>query len=111
MRWGEHETRYLVRHRDDGAELIAEALGRSTDSVRSKAKRLGVELTYRKLEICPVCGTSYVRPNTKAGTHGMCVSCWDRRKADTMRERVAEIRAAREYDAAKKKYRRARHGS
>lgn len=108
-RWSDNDVRYLRRHRDDGAELIAEALGRTPASVRNKAARLGVSIGYRQLETCPLCGAYPVRPGTRAGSHGMCCTCWERRKAENMRERAAEERAQREYDAAKKRKGRA-HG-
>lgn len=107
-RWTDSETRYLRAHREDGAELIAAALGRSIESVRSKAREMGISLVFRTLPVCPVCGTRQVRPNTRAGSHGMCPACWEMRKADSMRERSAELAATRVYDAQKKRAKRRR---
>lgn len=101
MPWTDAEDRYIVSHRDDGAYLVAEALGRSASAVRHRASRLGVRLAYRKLGRCPVCGIRLVRPGTYAGRHGMCLACWERRKADAIRERRVEQDAVREYDREK----------
>lgn len=99
-RWTDAEVRYMSAHRSDGAYLIAHVLGRSVISVQSKACRLRISLGRKPMKVCPVCGTYYIRDN-KAGRYGMCQACWERRKADAMRERAAERAAQRDYDNAK----------
>lgn len=99
-RWTDAEVRYLSSHRADGSYLIAHVLGRTPLSVRVKAARLRIPLGSRPTRVCPICGTYFVRDN-KAGRYGMCQVCWERRKADAMRERAAERAAQRDYDNAK----------
>lgn len=99
-RWTDAEVRYLWAHREDGSLVIAHVLKRSPLSVRVKAARLHISLGRKPMKLCPVCGTYFVRDN-KAGRYGMCQVCWNRRKADAMRERAAEMAAQRDYDAAK----------
>lgn len=99
--WTNKEERYLKQHRTDGAELIAHALGRSVYSIKSKAKLLHISLMYAPGDICPVCGKHALRKGTVAAKHGMCLVCWERRKADQMRERAAEERERRRYDCYK----------
>lgn len=99
-RWTLADTRYLSAHRTDGAYLIAHVLGRSVISVQHKAARMGISLGRKLGAVCPVCGTYHVRDN-KAGRYGVCQVCWERRKANAMRERAAERAAQRDYDNAK----------
>lgn len=99
-RWTDAEVRYLSSHRADGSQLIAHVLGRTPLSVRVKAARLRISLDRKPMKVCPICGTYFVRDN-KAGRYGMCQVCWERRKADAMRERAAERAAQRDYDNAK----------
>lgn len=100
--WTDDEIKYLKRHRTDGAELIAHALGRTVSSVQAKAFTLRVSLMYIDGDICPVCGVNRIRADAKnAASHGMCQACWERRKADAMRERADERAAQRDYDRAK----------
>lgn len=99
--WTSEESRYLKRHRADGSDLIAHVLGRTPRAVQQQAHRLGVSLRIRAGETCPVCGEHAVSEGTVAASHGMCQVCWERRKADAMRERAAEKAAVREYDSAK----------
>lgn len=99
--WTNQEERYLRQHRTDGAELIAHALGRSVPSVKAKANVLHVSLTYRPGDICPICGEHAIHPGTVAARYGMCIVCWERRKADQMREAASEERERNRYDAEK----------
>ena len=99
-RWTDAEVRYLSAHRADGSHLIAHVLKRTPLSVRVKAARLHISIDRKPMKVCPICGTYFVRDN-KAGRYGMCQVCWERRKADAMRERAAERAAQRDYDNAK----------
>lgn len=105
--WTNREERYLRQHRNDGAELLAEVLDRTVASVKLKAHRLGVSLAYRPGDICPLCGEHTIHPDTVAARHGMCIVCWERRKADQMREARAEQRVRSEYERQKKGRQRA----
>ncbi len=46
-------------------------------------------------------GEAQGRRYAREGGGGMCQVCWERRKADAMRERAAERAAQRDYDNAK----------
>lgn len=106
--WTSREERYLIQHRTDGAELIAHVLGRSVSAVKHKAHRLRVSLAYRPGDTCPVCGQHSMHEGTVAAQHGMCLVCWERRKAEQMREARAETWARREYEKQKQGVKRAR---
>ena len=90
-----------MRHRTDGADLLAAALGRTRKAVERKAAALGVSLRVSPGEVCPECGCYEVRERTEAARHGLCPVCWERRKAKAMEERAATIRERRRYDAAR----------
>lgn len=106
--WTDEERRYLVSHKTDGAELVAVALGRSPKSVRRMAERMGVSLAVRPGDVCPVCGVYDIRPGTSAAQHGMCVVCWERKRARAMQERAAFQDARRDYERQKHAARKAR---
>lgn len=58
-------------HASDGADAIAEALGRTKSSVQSQAKRYGLSL--RRFYVCPKCQkatTKWLSPVT-----GWCPTC------------------------------------
>lgn len=100
-RWRDWEVRYLKQHREDGAASIADALGRTEASVWSKARALRVDLTFKPLEVCVLCGTYPVRPSTAAGRAGVCLVCYKKRKRSDLSEAAACQALDREYDAAK----------
>lgn len=96
-RWKAKEEAYLIEHAGEGAEAIAEALGRSTWSVRCKASELGVSLLKRYL--CPKCGKHSLNPLSKRT--GWCRRCSVEHSADNaavknreLREQVAKMEAA-----------------
>ena len=101
-RWTDEEKRYLITHKTDGAYRIAAALGRSVVSVQVMACRLHVSLVQVEGEICPRCGTYRLRVGSYAARHGLCPVCWEREKAEALRERRAFQRAHRDYESAKK---------
>lgn len=70
-RWKQHEVAYLFDHATDGAEAIAEALGRTVRSVEVQASRYGVSLRPRWL--CPRCGRSVFTPLSMRT--GWCKAC------------------------------------
>lgn len=87
-RWSQREEDYLSAHAGDGAEAVAEALGRSVWSVRCKASEMGVSLVVRYH--CPRCGRYTYRPLTK--WTGWCRSCSIEESADTAAMKNREIR-------------------
>jgi hypothetical protein len=106
--WTDEQRRYLLRHRTDGTALLSHVLGHTEDEIQAEANRIGFEVPKRRLdggEICPMCGTYEVRPDTVSGRNGVCPVCWERMKAKAMEERAATLRAQRDYDAAKKRCR------
>lgn len=104
--WSNSERRMLSRNRNEGADAIAEILGRSPKAVQRMAEKMRVSLRILPGEVCPVCGIHEVRPHTAAARHGMCPTCWTR-KLTSLREEEASIRQAeREYQAAKKRAQR-----
>lgn len=113
-KWTDEEERFLREHRRDGAEMIAEVLGRPVPSVKAKAHVLRVSLSYvphGARSVCTRCGRHFVNPDTAAGGHGLCQTCWDTDKVTAQRERTAEALARKEYDAERQKTRRARSGA
>ena len=61
-------------------------------------------------ELCPSCAR-VVRPGTPAYRHGMCTVCHLHRLRDAHREKLAELDAKREVNAAKRQLSRARKSS
>lgn len=106
-RWTTHEITYLRQHRSEGSEAIANALSRTSASVKLMASRLGVSLGRRGPgEVCPICQTYTIALNSAAAKHGMCVCCYERRKADIRRQAEAEKRCKKLYEKEKKRAQR-----
>lgn len=85
--WTCHEVRYLERHAGDGAMQVAKDLGRTVESVKGQAKRLGISLRYRKQ--CPHCGQLTGRklnPRT-----GWCACCTKEARAKEIARDVASL--------------------
>lgn len=71
------------------------------------ASRLGVSLGRRGPgEVCPICQTYTIALNSAAAKHGMCVCCYERRKADIRRQAEAEKRCKQLYEKEKKRAQR-----
>lgn len=87
MKWSMHEIRYLEAHCHDGAKAIARFLGRSTESVKSQAKRQGVSL-HRRWH-CPKCGRWSFKPLDKRT--GWCVACSKEQRRRKLEEEVKEL--------------------
>ena len=112
-KWTAEEVAYLRAHRRDGARAIAERLGRTQRSVRGKASELGLSLlpvAHDRGELCPACAVREVDRTTVAGRNGLCRTCYLKWQAERTREQAAELRARREYDAARQDLSRARRG-
>lgn len=103
-RWKRHEEDYLREHAGDGAQAIAEALGRTIPSVKTHASRMGVSL-YRRWH-CPNCGHYTYRPLSKWS--GWCRKCSIEASADTAAEKNRRIRreVAEEKEAIRREERR-----
>lgn len=71
MRWTKKDIEYLESHASDGAEAVAERLGRTVSSVQVMASRLGVSL--RPSWLCPNCGRTTFKPLD--GKTGWCRAC------------------------------------
>lgn len=87
-RWSRAEEDYLAEHAGDGAQKVADALGRSVWSVRCKANEMGVSLVVRYH--CPRCGRYTYRPLTK--WTGWCRSCSVEESADSASMKNRQIR-------------------
>ena len=111
--WSREEVAYLRDHRRDGSAAIAAKLGRSQQAVKNKASELGLSLlpaAHDRGELCPACAMREVDRSTVAGRNGLCKVCYTYRQTERARQRAAEIRAQRDYDAARKDLERARKG-
>lgn len=102
-RWTTREIRYLEDHAFEGAEQIAEALGRSVASVQWQASQYGISLRMRWC--CPRCG-SWVHKPLSSRT-GWCVACTRKdgiarteRDIEQMRRETAEERSLRRMQQA-----------
>lgn len=87
-RWKAAEEAYLVEHAGDGAQAIADALGRSVSSVQTHASRLGVSLVVRYH--CPRCGRYTYKPLSKRS--GWCRRCSIEESADKAALKNRQIR-------------------
>lgn len=96
-RWTPKEEAYLEDHAGDGAEAIADALGRTIPSVKTHASRLGVSLVIRYH--CPRCGKYSYRPLGKKS--GWCRRCTIEESADTAAIKNRRIRQERAEEEAK----------
>lgn len=84
MTWTSSEVRYLEEHAGDGAEAIAEALGKSVTAIEVQAHRYGLSL--RKRWLCPKCGRETFKP--LSSRTGWCVSCTREQRAAEIAEQV-----------------------
>lgn len=103
-RWRPHEEAYLQEHAGDGAQAIAESLGRTVKSVQVHASRMGVSL-YRRWH-CPNCGRYTYKPLSRWS--GWCRRCSIEASADTAAMKNKRIRqeVAEEKEAIRKEERR-----
>ena len=99
--WSTSEVAYLEEHAPEGAEAVAEALGRSPESVRQQAKRYGVSL--RKRWYCPKCGHWSAKPlSVKTGWCAVCTKA-ERRRYLEQEVRDLEEEVMRERDEDRKR--------
>ena len=103
-RWTEREEAYLQGHASDGAQAVADALGRTVPSVKVHASKMGVSLCQRWH--CPKCGKYTYRPLTKWS--GWCRKCSIEASADTAALKNRQIRKeiTEEKEAIRKEERR-----
>lgn len=87
MKWTTREIKYLEDHAEDGAEAIAEALGRSVQSVKAQAKRFGLSL--QRAWQCPKCGMHVHTPLSPKT--GWCQSCTLEHRNEHIAEQVREL--------------------
>ncbi len=88
MRWTSRDIRYLEEHAHEGAEAIATALGRSTESVKQQAKQYGISL--RRRWHCPKCGHWSFKP--LSSRTGWCATCTKEQRRKQLEEEVREMR-------------------
>lgn len=94
-RWRTWEITYLHDHCNDGAEAIAEHLGRTISSVQVMASRLCVSL--RPSWYCPRCGhVTYMPLSTRTGWCRGCTVDEQRRHAQDENVRIRALVAAEE---------------
>lgn len=86
--WTTDEVRYLYDNAHDGAEAIAEALGRTARAVERQAGRYGVSL--RRLWTCTACGRLTTTPPSPVT--GWCRCCSLREEQRRARERLDEYK-------------------
>lgn len=70
-RWRRWEIDYLSKHAGNGAQAVAEKLGRSAKAVQNMASRLGISL--REISLCPNCGQETYLPLSPRT--GWCRAC------------------------------------
>ena len=94
--WNTAEIRYLEEHAADGVEAVAEALGRSAESVKQQAKRYGISL--RKKWLCPKCGHwSYKPLSSRTGWCAVCTKAERRHRLEQeVRDMEEEVRREQE---------------
>lgn len=85
--WTSKEIAYLEEHACDGAEAIAEELGRSVSSVEVQASRYGLSL--RRRWMCPKCGAQTFSPLSKRT--GWCRNCTKEKRAEELAEQVRDM--------------------
>lgn len=101
--WGTQEIRYLERHAGDGAEAIAEALGRSPEAVRHQANAYGISLRMRWQ--CPHCGQVTYKPLN--GRTGWCHVCTMKARRMELEEEVREVEAEAKRELEERRKRQA----
>ena len=87
MNWTTAEIRYLEEHAGDGARAIAEALGRTVDSVKWQARQCGLSL--RRRWQCPKCGMQTFKPLNRRS--GWCSACTKEERAREYSRQVHSI--------------------
>lgn len=111
-RWTRDELRHLEAHAGDGAEAIADDLGRSPSSVRSKAQELGISLARVRWssdgDLCPRCGRHRVEAGSPGYREGICSPCHYEILADKAERKAAEEASVRSYNRARDKLRTVR---
>jgi hypothetical protein len=93
---------------DDLFELLPVSLQQAVARGDVDLDELLDRVTRPGAEICPHCGVNEIDPNTQAGRRGICVPCVRRRFTDAANERLANLEALRENNAAKTAVKRAR---
>lgn len=87
MRWTTREIGYLEEHAGEGAEAVAEALGRTVQSVKNQASRYGISL--RKRWQCTRCGAITHKP--LSAVTGWCSICTKEQRRERIAEEVWQI--------------------
>lgn len=94
-RWKDWELDYLYNHAGDGAQSIAEKLGRTKGAVEVMASRERISLTRRWR--CPRCGRTTYAPLVQWS--GWCRRCTIAETTDTAALKNRQIRLAEKKEA------------
>ena len=86
-KWTTKEVAYLEEHAGEGAEAVAEALGRTVRSVEVQASKYGISL--RRSWHCPRCGMRTSKP--LSGRTGWCAACTKEHRIGAIAEQVREM--------------------
>lgn len=97
MHWTSREIAYLEAHAHEGAQAIAEALGKTVSSVQLQAHRYGISL--RKRWICPKCGEEVYTPLAK--WTGWCRQCTTEESRDKALRKNEEVRRELKWQEAR----------
>lgn len=101
--WTTAEVRYMTDHRYEGAEAVADALGRSVSSVCTQASRYGISLRQRWE--CPRCGDVTFKPlNPKTG---WCASCSKAKRREELEEELRDLTEQQEREKREDRARQA----
>lgn len=88
-RWTSAEIAYMREHGREGAQAVADALGRSVASVSVQASRYGI--TLRRRWLCTNCGEWTYKPLD--GRTGWCATCAKARGRQRIERDIEQIRA------------------
>lgn len=95
--------------------LLRETLGRALRRIpgfkgeQTRADQIAGAILAPDALVCPRCGTGYLVPGTRpADDFGVCEACYRRAQAVASDQYTDELRAAREYAAARKRKARAK---
>lgn len=100
-RWTTRELQVLAAYGSEGAEVVAEMLGRSVASVQVMASRNGISL--RPWWVCPKCGRKVF--NGLSPSTGWCRSCTRAKRMDEIAEEIQDMKAEAERNKAEEKER------
>lgn len=87
MKWTSREIKYMEEHAADGADAIANALGRTRRSVEIQASKYCISL--RRSWVCPKCGMRVSKP--LSSRTGWCAACTKEKRRELLAEQVRDL--------------------